>query len=234
MDRTSRDSTDSANQHCPTTLTFRPRLSIRPALRGHSRGFHRKEWPGSAAASTCCRASSRTSRVGRSRWSPRSSERSSRMPDADVARRQLREVATRRERSLPKAAAVLADTEDDVTADAAFPRHHWRKVWSTNPLERVGKEIRRRTNFVGVFPGEDAVLRLVGTVLAEQQDAWQTPDRRFPTMNRATVLDLAPHARTRGRLMKTDVKDTTQMHHSTVSKRQQGLSRFGHMKSQRN
>ena len=111
-------------------------------------------------------------------------------PDAVATRRQLREVANRLERSLPKAAAVLADAEDDVTAYAAFPRHHWRKIWSTNPLERVNKEIKRRTNVVGVFPNDDAVLRLVGAILAEQHDEWQTSDRRYLTMSTATVLDL--------------------------------------------
>ncbi len=111
-------------------------------------------------------------------------------PDADAARRQLREVATRLERSLPKAAGVLADAEDDVTAYAIFPRHHWRKIWSTNPLERVNKEIKRRTNVVGVFPNDDAVLRLVGAILAEQHDEWQTSDRRYLTMNSTLTLDL--------------------------------------------
>jgi putative transposase len=60
--------------------------------------------------------------------------------DAEQERRQLREVATRLKRSLPKAAAVLADAEDDVTAYATLPKQHWRKTWSTNPLERVEKD----------------------------------------------------------------------------------------------
>ena len=98
-------------------------------------------------------------------------------PDADAARRQLREVATRLKRSLPKAAGVLADAEDDVTAYTVFPRHHWRKIRSTNPLERVNKEINRRTN-------------VVGAILAEQHDEWQTSARRYLTMNRAVILDL--------------------------------------------
>jgi putative transposase len=88
--------------------------------------------------------------------------------NAEQARRQLREVATRLERSLPKATTVLADAEDDVTAYANFPGHHCRKIWSKNPLERVNKEIKRRTNVVGVFPGDDAVLRLVGAIFTDR------------------------------------------------------------------
>ena len=87
-------------------------------------------------------------------------------PDADAARRRIREVATRLERSLPKAAGVLADAEDDVTAYAVFPRPHWRQIWSTSTLERVNEEAKRRTNVV-VFPSDDAVLSLVRAILAE-------------------------------------------------------------------
>ena len=91
-------------------------------------------------------------------------------PNAEQERRKLREVATRPKCSLPKAAAVLAKAEDDVTAYAAFPRHHWRMVWSTNPLERVNKEIERWTNVVGVSPDDDALLRVVVAIFAEQHD----------------------------------------------------------------
>lgn len=111
-------------------------------------------------------------------------------PNAEQTRRQLNEIVTHLETSLPKAAAVLADAEDDVTAYAVFPRHHWRKIWSTNPLERVNKEIKRRTNVVGVFPNDQAVLRLVGAILAEQHDEWQTSGRRYLTMNNVTTLEL--------------------------------------------
>jgi len=79
----------------------------------------------------------------------------------------------------PGAAEVLAEAESDLTAYATFPKAHWRKIASTNPLERVHKEIKRRSNVVGIFPDDQSVLRLVGAVLAEVHDDWQTTDRRY-------------------------------------------------------
>ncbi len=100
-------------------------------------------------------------------------------PDPEATREQLRQVVGMLETRYPKAAELLADAEADVTAYADFPRLHWRKIASTNPLERVNKEIKRRSNVVGIFPDDASVLRLVGAVLAEVHDDWQTTDRRY-------------------------------------------------------
>src|SRR5947209_2976476 len=74
---------------------------------------------------------------------------------------------------------MLRDAAVDICAFASFPQAHWRKIWSTNPLERVNKEIKRRTNVVGIFPNEAGVLRLAGSVLLEVHDEWQVTERRY-------------------------------------------------------
>jgi transposase-like protein len=99
-------------------------------------------------------------------------------PDAASVRAQFGRVVDAIEAKYPDAATHLDEARDDLLAFAGFPHEIWRQIWSNNPQERLNKEIRRRTDVVGIFPGRPALIRLVGAVLAEQNDEW-TEGRRY-------------------------------------------------------
>ena len=100
-------------------------------------------------------------------------------PDAAAVADQLDSIAGKLGRQFPAVETMLREAATDVCAFTAFPIAHWKKVWSTNPLERVNKEIKRRTNVVGIFPNEAGVLRLAGSILLEVHDEWQIAERRY-------------------------------------------------------
>jgi putative transposase len=113
-------------------------------------------------------------------------------PDAAHVRDQLDVIAGMLGRQLPKVEVMLRDAAEDLLAFTAFPPSHWKKIWSTNPLERLNKEIKRRTDVVGVFPNPEALLRLAGAVLVEAHDEWQTGDRRYLAEGSMSQLTAPP------------------------------------------
>jgi putative transposase len=115
-------------------------------------------------------------------------------PDAEHVRSQLDVIAGMLGRQFPQVEAMLREAEDDLLAFTAFPVAHWKKIWSTNPLERLNKEIKRRTDVVGVFPNPEALLRLAGAVLIEAHDEWQVSDRRY--LSEGSMAAIRPTATT--------------------------------------
>lgn len=123
-------------------------------------------------------------------------------PDAAHVRAQLDEVARMLDTQFPAVTVMLRDATEDLLAFCQFPLAHWSKIWSTNPLERINGEIKRRTNVVGIFPNDAAITRLITAVIVETHDEWAVTERRYlseesmarlhPTEPDAVTTDLAP------------------------------------------
>jgi transposase-like protein len=112
--------------------------------------------------------------------------------DADAARTQWRLVADQVRPKLPKLAALLDEAEPDVLAFMSFPKDHRPKIHSTNPIERLNGEIKRRTEVVGIFPNEEAIVRLVGAILLEQNDEWAVQRARYMSLETIAPLSDDP------------------------------------------
>lgn len=112
--------------------------------------------------------------------------------DAAAAKTQWRAVSDQLRPKLPKLAGFMDAAEDDVLAYMDFPKDHRAKIHSTNPLERLNGEIKRRTEVVGIFPNEAALVRLVGAILLEQNDEWAVQRARYMTLE--TIAPLSDDA----------------------------------------
>ncbi len=126
-------------------------------------------------------------------------------PDAGAVAEQFERITATLTGQFPDVVNMLADARDDLLAFSAFPLEHWRKIWSTNPLERLHREVKRRCDVVGVFPNDAAIDRLVTAVIVEQHDEWAVAERRYLSETSMARLcqaepELPAPARTRRRL----------------------------------
>ncbi len=106
----------------------------------------------------------------------------------EEAKKQLRSVVTQLEKHFPAAMQILENAEEEILSYMVFPAAHHPQIYSTNPLERLNKEIRRRSNVVSIFPNRSALVRLIGAVLMEQQDEWLSSEKRYMSLESMTKL----------------------------------------------
>lgn len=107
-------------------------------------------------------------------------------PSGPLVREQVEVVATMLDPKLPEVAAMLRAAREEITG---FAEAHWAKIWSTNPIERLNREVKRRTNVVGIFPNPAALHRLTACILIEAHDQWEVAERRYLSEGSMAMLD---------------------------------------------